>query len=198
MLVVTKNKVKAVELGKKVFEAGNGSIDDLADLIQHIFICTVFQQNSFVTKTRITNEEDVWIIGGIKPFGLRDGKYLKFFMKCKCVSGKPPSVEKACVQYQLDEDYMSNLFIFRYDYDIDPPDKHPISHLQISGTFNYSEHEMKKIQFPVNRPSLESIIRLLIEKFHVPSRDRNWQEVLAITERRFKKHHARRVLDSFT
>jgi hypothetical protein len=48
---------------------------------------------------------------------------------------------------------------------------------------------LERIHFPTDRESCEAVIRLLIEQFHVPSREapRIWRPVLAATEEAFAR-----------
>jgi len=87
---------------------------------------------------------------------------------------KPLTITEAVFQYQLDEVRMSKDFVFRYDYSTNPQPEHQKSHLQINGTLKRPEigaYQLPDITFPVNRPPVEAMLRLLIHDFKLVLND---------------------------
>jgi hypothetical protein len=99
-------------------------------------------------------------------------------------------VMQARFQYQVDEDPDS--WAFRYDYFRATSRTEPPAHLQLRGVFPPELGELggKRLQdyrFPVGRPTLEGVIRLLVGSFGVPCNEHQsiWYPVFAATEREF-------------
>lgn len=83
-------------------------------------------------------------------------------------------------------------WVFRYDFLRSPKNRYPAAHLQINGDVlpgvpNRPERHLPDIHFPVGRPTLEGVIRLLIDQLGVTSNEPAsvWRPVLAVTERSF-------------
>ena len=101
-------------------------------------------------------------------------------------------VHSASYQYQLDLE--GERWVFRYDYVRVPNDQHPASHLQIRA--NLAEDgclpagkPLNRIHFPTGRTTIEAVIRLLAEQFHVPCNKppEFWRPLLTETEREFER-----------
>jgi len=94
-------------------------------------------------------------------------------------------VEDANYQYQLDR--QGDCWIFRYDYERNPPNEYPPSHLHIRGNLHEiclpPAKQLEDIHFPVLRGSIESVIRLLVQ-FGVRCNKAQsfWRPVLALSE----------------
>jgi len=96
-------------------------------------------------------------------------------------------------QYQVDPD--GKQWIFRYDYARDPKNVHPAAHLQINGSrLNVdgilpADRPLGRVHFPTDRFSIESVIRLLIIEFGVPSKTDSeyWRPLLRESEVTFQK-----------
>ena len=102
--------------------------------------------------------------------------------------GRRLKVAESSFQYQTDRDGKN--WVFRYDYLRNPPHEYPGAHLQIRGDLServLSQGALEKIHFPTWRISLESVIRLLADQFHVPCNTPRelWRPVLAESERAF-------------
>lgn len=130
-------------------------------------------------------------LGGMARAGdalpLRDHGFLRLTMSL-AIRHQRMLVEESAFQYQLDAG--DRRWVFRYDYRRTPRDTHPAAHLQIRGAFlddPPSGRETSRIHFPTGRPSLEGVIRLLIEEFHVPSATSPevWRPMLALSEAQF-------------
>lgn len=121
------------------------------------------------------------------PIPLNNGHYLRLTISLFLESGKL-KVDKSSYQYQLDPEKTSR-WIFRYDYARVPLDVYPPSHLQINGLLREQASVLlglPDIHFPVNRISLEAVIRILIEQFKIKCNDpKHWYKVLEESERLF-------------
>jgi hypothetical protein len=126
------------------------------------------------------------------PLRLTDGRLLRLTIVLYLEEtryGSRLKVDDASYQYQLDR--IGDQWVFRYDYLRNPPAPHPASHLQIRGQLTEdvlpSRTPLERMHFPVGRLSMEAVIRLLIDQFGVPSRERPeiWRPVLAETEASF-------------
>jgi hypothetical protein len=129
----------------------------------------------------------------LDPLPLRDGRFLRLSMSLyvDVEDRNYLKVEEASYQYQ--EDREGRDWIFRYDYLRNPRDPYPASHLQVNGDLRVAGvlpagTELEDVHFPVGRPAVEWVIRLLAEQFRVPCRepDAIWRPVLATSERLFR------------
>ena len=100
-------------------------------------------------------------------------------------------VEASSYQYQMDS--VGREWIFRYDYAREPAGGHPCSHLQINGELNIDgilkpDKPLGRVHLPTDRVSIESVIRLLILEFGVPSKGGReyWEPLLRESERAFQ------------
>lgn len=185
--------VDVKRLSKKVF--GDGEPRAFADLLQVLFAATIFKDGQMINAPAKDRHGNLTIGSFPGTFVLRDVRFLKFFMRC---SIKPFSVITSCFQYQLDTDLMSDKFVFQYDYDRHAKPRHPSAHLQINGVLNEQIALLPDVRFPVARPSIESMIALLINDFGITPRDPEWQEVLDESERAFKRYQAEKIIESMT
>jgi hypothetical protein len=92
--------------------------------------------------------------------------------------------------YQLDTD--GRQLVFRFDYERFGPEIHPPGHVHIYGKHWQAENnlpQMSKVHFPAGRPTLESIIRLLINDFGIKpnTADDVWRPILKYSEDEFLK-----------
>ena len=128
---------------------------------------------------------------------LNNGHFLKFRMNYQIGKDLPLTVTEANFQYQLDENTFSNRFIFRYDFERKPSaPNHPTAHLQIKGNLRekVTEKDLEDIRFPVNRPSVESMLRLMLTDFDLTGNQENWAEILKESEDRFFDYLAKKRL----
>ena len=166
---------------------------DLASLILHQ---TVLDPSGVVRLTYGPRREEP-VLGGAAgpgdPVLLTDGRYLRLtmqlFFEDTPPHGRRAKVKMSSFQYQLDRE--GEQWIFRYDYVREPPEPHPAMHLQIRGTLKEpslpADRPLERIHFPTQRVSLEAVIRLLVEQFGTPARERAevWRPLLAETEAAF-------------
>ncbi len=124
---------------------------------------------------------------------LNDGRFLRFSVVLFLEEHEGRlrlKVEKSLYQYQVDE--AGDRWIVRYDYLRYPSEPHPGMHIQVRGEQQEPEvlrsgQTLERVHFPTGRVSLEAIIRLLIEQFHVPTNTEPdvWRPVLAESEKAF-------------
>lgn len=188
------------ELAKRIFESQKGTPTDFADLLQKLFSCTILQQGQSLS----VYEENGHAVIGVRlrerVLRLTNGNFVKFYMTFDFGKGQPLSIRQSAFQYQLDQARMSKQFVFRYDYSAEPEPLHPAAHLQINGALATPEaapDKLSNIRFPVNRPSVESMLRLLINDFGVvPNDAKNWSEILDFSEEAFLQYQAKKRLGS--
>ncbi len=194
------NEVKS--LSKKVFESSRANPADFNELLNKLLTLTVAADGHRLSLRRKPKADLGLIANRIadKPLLLNNGRFLKFLMTYTCGKGTPLTITYSCFQYQCDEDRHSNRFIFRYDYNIEPEDEsHPAAHLQINGEFNEKNVTSKKledIRFPVVRPSVESLILLLIDGFGLKANDQTgeWRKILEYSENTFREYQAKKLI----
>jgi hypothetical protein len=128
----------------------------------------------------------------IAPIALRDGRFLNVQMGLaihKTENGPQLKVINSNFQYQLDD--AGGNWVFRYEYDRNPQGSKPPTHFHLRGHLTESVlghgDTLERIHFPATRVSLEGVIRLLIEEFHVPpaTSQKVWRKILTHTERDF-------------
>lgn len=99
-------------------------------------------------------------------------------------------------QYQLDPISPSKAWIFRYDYIRQPTSIEPgidafVSHLNVNGRhINFDDEvPLTSVHFPTRRMSIESVLRLLITQYHVPTNSgaEIWRPMLAEAEHMFQE-----------
>ncbi len=132
---------------------------------------------------------------------LNNGLYLKFFMKFSYGTSNPLTITSSSFQYQVDgASSYTRRFVFRCDYDTSPKDKHPVAHLQINGKLNEDvvKKNLEDIRFPLARPSVESLIILLIDGFGLSPNDEtgDWRKILAYSENAFREYQAKKLIYS--
>lgn len=173
------------------------SFQAFRELIQLLLGNTVLSMGAAVCRTKGPRPEHLlWeettIKGRTAPLALNDGRFLKLMFTLvlrHTEDGPRVKVESSVFQYQMDKD--NDRWIFRYDYLRKPPEPHPSAHVHVRG--NLTESCLQDIQclddvhFPTNRVSIESVIRLLIEQFNVPSNTPPsiWRPLLAESETQF-------------
>ncbi len=191
---------KIKELTQKVLGEGGGDPVDFVALLQALFSLTVLTDGEGI-HYRLANNRTSGVIGGRSrlPLKLNNGKFLKFFMDVKTVRKAPLTVTKSSFQYQIDDVSHSDQFVFRYDYNINHDNQHPIAHLQISGDLrqkNIIDKELEDIRFPVVRPSVESLVTLLIDGFGLKPNDDSWRKALKYSEDALHHYRAKQLVQS--
>lgn len=138
------------------------------------------------------------LLGGfgdfLEPLPLSDGSFLHLQESLHLVPtehGDRWKVMQSRFQYQLDDQSMSKRWVFRYDYVRQPEliarELAPMTpHLNINGD-SYAGHALADIHFPTRRIPLESVLRLLITDFGVPTHSDAavWRPMLSEAERSF-------------
>jgi hypothetical protein len=128
------------------------------------------------------------------PLLLTDGRFLRLLITLTIADtpdGPRLKVVDSAFQYQMDAS--NDRWIFRYEYERNPPRNRPPTHFHLRG--NLVEDclsdamPLERVHFPAIRISLESVIRLLIEQFKVhPNEPRSvWRRLLTESEREFIK-----------
>ena len=103
--------------------------------------------------------------------------------------GRRLKVDSSGFQYQADQD--GKRWIFRYEYERNPPRPHPPTHFHVRGNLMEAclpdGELLEDIHFPVLRISIEAIIRVLVDQFHVPCQSPRsvWRAMLTESERPF-------------
>lgn len=154
----------------------NDSPSAFRDLISQILHLTVLKQNEVIRLWEFP-KPDFFIVGGAlaatDPIRLNNNHYLRLTMTLRHDKRKHRlMIEQASYQYQMERED-NHRWIFRYDYLLNqsPDSQYPPCHLQLNAKFPADvglHRDMHKIHFPVNAISLEAVIRLLAEEFHVP------------------------------
>lgn len=183
------------KLTKKSRDGARESYNAFKELVSLLLHQTVLKQNEVIR----FSESPVpgrFLIGGSKesvtPLELNDGHYLRLSIVFRAdAQMRRLTVLETSYQYQPNRD-KDHHWMFRYDYLKYPlpQDPHSSSHLQINAKLPQSplgHHDLHKIHFPVGRMSLEAVIRLLAEEFHVPCNTptKIWWPILAESERLF-------------
>ena len=140
--------------------------------------------------------------GGHDPVGepvvrLTNGRFLRLVVSLFLVpGGADPFLRTSLSLYQYQFDEAGDDWVFRYEYkrEPDPGDSRPIGHLHVRGHLSTDgalarKQTLDRVHFPCGRPTIESVIRLLIDDFGVPSDapEDTWRPLLAQTEREFLK-----------
>lgn len=174
-------------------EGGFKSFAAFHEFISFLLRLTVIRRTAFLKLYSSKKEPAFAVIGGASSddsaLPLNNGAYLRVMFRLQCDSkDEKLSVTESTFQYQLEPEKTSR-WIFRYDYLRKPPHHYPASHLQVNGKILESSAIpliCPDIHFPVNRISLEAVIRLLVEQFKVKCNEpKHWRKVLAESERLF-------------
>lgn len=184
-------------LCKKLYEDEDASAREFAELLQILFSSTVLQSGETLRAKDNAGEGVVGARVDRQVLKLNNGHFLKFRMNYQIGKDLPLTVTEANFQYQLDENTFSNRFIFRYDFERKPSaPNHPTAHLQIKGNLRekVTEKDLEDIRFPVNRPSVESMLRLMLTDFDLTGNQENWAEILKESEDRFFDYLAKKRL----
>jgi hypothetical protein len=194
------------------------------ELVQHLLSQTIVDSTSFVRITYSKESNISYIHGpersasesrnsvkGNKPYSplkLNDGNFLYLYYE-NFIDRDDNDWLKTNVTkmaYQFDEGGYQQLF--RFDYNRLVRDKYPASHLHVYGKWDANRKtdklkDLPNIHFPIVRPTIEGIIRLLVDDFGVDTHTSRtiWEPMLDMTEQRFKeimskrKHKAEQKFD---
>jgi hypothetical protein len=121
---------------------------------------------------------------------LTDGSYLYIFYDTYIGGNKKLITAATKLTYQFDADGHSPLF--RLEHSRIPESRYPFAHLHVEGQWLHAPADWKplpKIHFPVLRPTLEGVIRLLVYEFDLPTNTEQsiWGPILDCTEGEFLK-----------
>jgi hypothetical protein len=194
-----KPLAEAKRLTKLVKAGRRSSAQAFGDLVQLLLSLTVMKEGGAVILwTTARKDKEVFFVSSQnrKPIQLLDDRYLwlsfqLFLGKSGRKSGpkKLLKVTKTAIEYCADREQERR--IFRYEYERGPRGPYSGNHLHIYGDLTESvlpeKKPLYKVHFPTARFSVESILRLLIEDFGVPTRKKPevWRPVLAWTEEEF-------------
>lgn len=181
---------------------GPGAFDGFRDLVNYLFCLTVGHEKAGIRLSQATGRhaKSRMLTGGHDPKGqpvvkLMNGHYLQLIVSLYMDPDRRDQYLRTSMslfQYQLDE--AGDDWIFRYEYrrEPDPGEPKPVGHLHVRGSLLSGSVLVKKqllehVHFPCGRPTIESVIRLLADDFHVPASapDGLWRPALAESERDF-------------
>jgi hypothetical protein len=125
----------------------------------------------------------------LAPIPLNDGRYLRLDVSLYLDASDHDYLKVETSSYQYQADVAGERAIFRYDYLRNPGHHHPPAHLQIIGTLDEAaalprHTPLERIHFPVQRTSIEAVVRLLAEEFQVRCNtdEAIWRPTLAVAE----------------
>jgi len=182
------------DLNQAIRAGGFDAITRFHKLVNRVLSLTVLAEGQTVKLFTSSSDRSKATLGGRHardPLKLNDGRYLRLAAHVYLdPSGQDNflRVEETSYQYQLDTD--GDRWIFRYDYLRNPSHAYPAAHMQIRGDLvdrTASPTPMARLHWPTGRVSLEAVIRLLAEQFHVPCNQppEVWRRALAESERNF-------------
>ncbi len=177
-------------------QGGNASLPAFEELASLLLTLTVLHPSSHVRLAYGQKGRNTAALGGPAgpddPILLKDGRYLRLSVSLYVDHADPrgPYLKVSKSSYQYQEDPAGKRWICRYDYLREPgSDPHPTAHLQIDGTLHApgalgKSTPLRRIHFPTGRISLEAVIRLLADQFHVPTNKppEIWRRALAESE----------------
>jgi len=165
----------------------------MRELVQLLLKLTVLKGYSSLRLTKGPNARIQTLGHPGCPLTLNDGRFLRLYSVMALEPtehGTRLKVRSNGYQYQTDAD--GDNWIFRYDYQREPPDLHPPAHVQVRGTLHEDclppHCPLERIHLPTGRISLEAVIRLLVEQFGIDTNEEPavWRPVLAESEGIFK------------
>lgn len=183
---------------------GRDSFLQFEAFVNHLFCLTVGHKTASIrlSSAKTGKKQHRVLSGGHDPSGepvvrLTNDRYLRLVVSLFLdPGGADPFLRTSMslLQYQFDE--AGDDWVFRYEYkrEPDPEDSRPVGHLHVRGQLSTDgvlarKQTLDRVHFPCGRPTIESVIRLLIDDFGVPSDapDPIWRPLLAETEREFLK-----------
>lgn len=182
------------DITQKIRAGGPDAIRAFHQLVNRVLTLTVLAEGQTVKLFPSPSNRSRATLGGRHardPLKLNDGRYLRLAAHVYLdPSGRDNflRVEETSYQYQLDTD--GDQWVFRYDYLRNPPHAYPAAHIQIRGDLAEraaSPTPLERLHWPTGRVSLEAVIRLLAEQFHVRCNQppEVWRPALAESERDF-------------
>lgn len=184
-------------------DGGEQAFDHFRDLVSELFCLTVGHKQAGVWMSRPASGGPIrrTLLGGhgSEPslIKLNNGGYLRFTMGLYL---KPDGEDKylrssiSSYQYQLDEN--GEDWVFRYEYrrDRHKSDRRPMGHLHIRGDLHAdclnSKKTLERVHFACGRPTIEGLIAVLADEFHIDTNapDEVWRPALRETEAAFLSH----------
>jgi len=181
---------------------GRDAFNHFEAFVNHLFCLTIGHKTATIRLSGVKSgkQRHCVLSGGHDPSGepvvlLTDGRYLRLVVSLFLdPSGADPFLRTSLSLYQCQLDQAGDDWVFRYEYkrEPDPGDPRPVGHLHIRGRLASSgvlarKETLDRVHFPCGRPTVESVIRLLIDDFGVPSDapEEIWRPLLAETEREF-------------
>jgi hypothetical protein len=183
------------DLNQAIRAGGPSAIAAFHRLVNRVLTLTVLAEGQTVKLFPSPSDRSKATLRGRQarePLKLNDGRYLRLAAHVYLdPSGRDNflRVEETSYQYQLDTD--GDRWVFRYDYLRNPSHAYPAAHVQIRGALaehkTFPTHSLPRLHWPTGRVSLEAVIRLLAEQFHVPCNQppEVWRPALAESERDF-------------
>jgi len=196
--------VAKIREASRVCRAGGpDAFDGFRDLVSLLLCLTIGHKRAAIHLARAKGPRGVqarMLTGGHAPAGpdvvrLSNERYLRLVVSLYLGEGAGrdfPRTSMSLLQYQLDE--AGDDWVFRYEYkrEPDPAQPKPVGHLHVRGKLASTgqlakKQQLKHVHFPCGRPTIEGVIRLLADDFHVPTNapDDMWRPALAASERDF-------------
>lgn len=173
---------------------GSGAADGFRELANLLLRSTVAADTGWLQLQWAEAHNNLWVLGGpdgpTDPIELRDARYLRVAMTLYLdPESNRLKVKQSSFQYELPGN--NDEWLFRYDYLRElGSSPYPTSHLNVNGHFPEFAGDsisLPKIHFPVMRPTLEGVIRLLADGFGVGCAEpvEVWRPMVAASEEAF-------------
>ncbi|GAA1921260.1 hypothetical protein GCM10009716_32300 [Streptomyces sodiiphilus] len=197
---VENNCAEVRMLSAKVHQGGKQSATAFRTLAQKLLAITVMEQGQRLVLRPHTRGDTVWVLEGghnaphTSDAGLvklLDGHWLKIGYLLSLTGNNRLAVTSSKIQYQWTDTDRSE--VFRYDYAYEAEGRHPAAHLNLHALLPEPDgpggpgRPLERVHFPTGRTSLEQVLRLLAQGFHVRTArpPEIWEPVLAEAERMF-------------
>jgi hypothetical protein len=181
---------------------GRDSFIHFEAFVNHLFCLTIGHKTASIrlSRAKAGKKQHRVLSGGHDPGGelvvrLTNDHYLRFVVSLFLdSSGADAFLRTSLSLYQYQLDTAGDDWVFRYEYkrEPEPGDARPVGHLHVCGRLSNPgvlsrKRTLERVHFPCGRPTVESVIRLLIDDFGVPSDapEGIWRPLLAETERDF-------------
>ncbi len=194
--------VRSIRQASRVCRAGGPhAFDGFRDLVNFLLCLTIGHREAAIHLSHAAGRgaQSRVLTGGHDPQGapvvkLANGRYLRLVVSLYLDPERDDFLRTSMslLQYQLDE--AGEDWIFRYEFkrEPEPGSAKPVGHVHVRGDplcagLLAKKQRLEHVHFPCGRPTIESVIRLLVDDFHVPSSapSRVWRPALAESERDF-------------
>jgi hypothetical protein len=174
------------------------SFEAVRNLLQFLLQITVLAPSEILRLTSVKYRATERVLGVEgQPLRLNNDRYLRvssILRMDETPAGRKLRAYETTYQYQLDQG--RHRWIFRYEYLRRPDDPHPGAHLHVRATPIEDcqiAKPFERLHFPTGRPTIEWVIRLLIDQFQLTPNTDNafWRPVLTASENFFLDHHHR-------